>query len=125
MLKYSDLTKGQKKTIDAYVAHRPELANAETLASKDINIIWNELFALRAKGGVKVGFPNWLTRFNHIDRGTVAFPGPGSKGLSKAEVATLEKSKLQKILDSSEQDMVESISDDEFMAELKANGIEV
>jgi hypothetical protein len=43
MLKYSDLTKGQKKTIDAYVAHRPELATAETLASKDINIIWNEL----------------------------------------------------------------------------------
>jgi len=37
----------------------------------------------------------------------------------------LEKSKLQKILDSSEQDVVESISDDEFMAELKANGIEV
>jgi hypothetical protein len=125
MLKYSDLTKGQKKTIDAYVAHRPELASAETLGSKDINIIWNELFALRAKGGVKVGYPNWLTRFNSIDRGNVSFPGPGSKGLSKTEVATLEKSKLQKILDSSEQDVVESISDDEFMAELKANGIEV
>jgi hypothetical protein len=125
MLKYSDLTKGQKKTIDAYVAHRPELASAETLGSKDINIIWNELFVLRAKGGVKVGYPNWLTRFNSIDRGNVSFPGPGSKGLSKTEVATLEKSKLQKILDSSEQDVVESISDDEFMAELKANGIEV
>lgn len=125
MLKYSDLTKGQKKTIDAYVVHRPELASAETLASKDINIIWNELFVLRAKGGSKVGYPNWLTRFNSIDRGNVSFPGPGSKGLSKTEVATLEKSKLQKILDSSEQDVVESISDDEFMAELKANGIEV
>ena len=125
MLKYSDLTKGQKKTIDAYVAHRPELASAETLASKDINIIWNELFVLRAKGGAKVGYPKWLTRFNSIDRGNVSFPGPGSKGLSKTEVDTLEKSKLQKILDSSEQDVVESISDDEFMAELKANGIEV
>lgn len=125
MLKYSDLTNGQKKTIDAYVAHRPELASAETLGAKEINIIWNELFALRATGGVKVGYPNWLTRFNHIDRGTVAFPGPGSKGLSTEQVATLEKSKLQKILDSSHQDVVESISDDEFMAELKANGIEV
>jgi hypothetical protein len=37
----------------------------------------------------------------------------------------LEKSKLQKILDNSEEDGVESISDEEFMAELKANGIEV
>lgn len=124
MLKYSDLSKGQKRLIDAFVQYRPELATAETLASKDMYHIWQEIFADRANGGPKVGYPHWLSKHNQIRRGVLAFPGPQSKGLTEAEQTELEKSKLQKILDNSDQDQVE-FSDAEFMDELRANGIEV
>ena len=124
MLTYADLSKGQKKLIDAFVQYRPELANAETLSSKDMYYIWQEIFADRANGGPKVGYPHWLSKHNQIRRGILAFPGPQSKGLSEAEQSELEKSKLQKILDNSDQDEVE-FSDAEFMDELRANGIEV
>jgi hypothetical protein len=125
MLKYSDLSKGQRKCIYAYVAHRPELATADTIVSKEIYSIFKELEALRATGGEKVGYPNWLLKHNQIQRGVHAFPGPKSKGLTQTEMDSLEKSKLQKMLDSSPDDTVESIDDDEFVAELRANGIEV
>jgi hypothetical protein len=125
MLKYSDLSKGQRKCIDAFVAHHPELATADTLASKDMYHIWHDIFAKRADGAAKIGYPHWLSKHNQISRGILSFPGPSSKGLTTEEMNSLEKSKLQKILDNSEEDGVESISDEEFMAELKANGIEV
>lgn len=125
MLKYTDLSKGQKKLIDAFIEHRPELASAETLASKEMYHIWHEIYSKREDGAPKVGYPHWLSKNNQIRRGILAFPGPDSKGLTDAEMTTLEKSKLQKILDNSVEDGVESINDDEFMAELRANGIEV
>jgi hypothetical protein len=125
MLKYSDLSKGQKRCIDAYVAHRPELASAETLSSNDMHHMYFEIRAKRADGGPKVGYPNWLTKFNSLERGMIAFPGPNSKGISKKTSAKakseLEKSKLQEIIDTSEV----VIDEDEFAAELKANGINV
>jgi hypothetical protein len=125
MLKYSDLSKGQKRCIDAFVEHRPELASAETLASKDMYYIWQEIFAKRADGGPKIGYPHWLSKFNQLERGMLAFPGPNSKGTSKKTSAKaqseLEKSQLQRIIDTS--DVV--IDEDEFAAELKANGITV
>lgn len=124
MLKYSDLSKGQKRCIDAFVKYHPELASAETLASKDMYHIWHEIFNDRSSGAPKIGYPHWLSKNNQIRRGVLAFPGPESKGLTEQEQTELEKSKLQKILDNSDQDEVE-FSDDEFMAELKANGIEV
>lgn len=125
MLKYSDLTKAQKKAIDAMVQYEPSLANAETVATRDIHFLVMKIYGDRASGGPKIGYPNWLTKHNSIRRGVVAFPGPGSKGLTEKEQTELQKSKLQKVLDESQVDEVESISDDEFMAELRANGIEV
>jgi len=124
MLTYADLSKGQKKLIDAFIQYRPELATADTLNSKDMYYIWQEIFADRANGGPKVGYPHWLSKNNQIRRGVLAFPGPQSKGLTEEQRTELEKSKLQKILDNSTEDEVE-FRDDEFMAELKANGIEV
>jgi len=121
MLKYSELSKGQKRCIDAFVEHRPELASAETLASKDMYHIWQEIFAKRADGAPKIGYPHWLSKFNQLERGMLAFPGPNSKGVSKKVQTQLEKSQLQRIIDTS--DVV--IDEDEFAAELKANGISV
>lgn len=124
MLKYANLSKGQKKLIDAFVAARPELATADTIKSKDMYHIWQEIYAKRTDGGVKVGYPHWLSKHNQISRGVLSFPGPQSAGLSATQVASLEKSKLQKIIDTSDTDGVE-ISDTEFLDELRANGIEV
>lgn len=117
MLKYSDLTKGQKRCIDAFIAHRPELAKADTITTKEVYNLWNEIYAQRGQGGAKVGYPNWLPKYNQVQRGLVYFPGPNSTG----EKSALEKSKLQKIINDSEA----TVSDDEFEAELRANGIQV
>ena len=125
MLKYSELSKGQKRCIDAFVEHRPELASAETLKSKDMYHIWQEIFAKRKDGGPKIGYPHWLSKFNQIERGVLAFPGPKSKGTTKKQSAKatseFEKSKLKQIIDTSDV----QINEDEFAAELKANGINV
>lgn len=124
MLIYAKLSKGQKKLIDAFVEARPELATADTILSKDMYHIWQEIYAKRDAGGVKVGYPHWLSKHNQISRGVLSFPGPQSAGLTDKQVAKLEKSKLQKIIDTSDADDVE-ISDTEFLDELRANGIEV
>lgn len=119
MLKYADLSKGQKRCIDAFVEHRPELASADTLASKDMYYIWQEIYAKRGDGGVKIGYPHWLSKHNQIQRGLLSFPGPNSTG----DTTALEKSKLQKILN--ESDPVEEANEEEFLAELRENGIQV
>lgn len=124
MLTYAKLSKGQKKLVDAFVEHRPELASAETINSKDMYHIWQEIYAKRATGGPKVGYPHWLSKNNQISRGVLSFPAPNAKGLSQKEIANLEKSKLKKIIETSEADDVQ-ISDQDFLAELRASGIEV
>ena len=123
MLKYSDLSAAQKRAIDAMVQYDPSLADAETVNMRDVQCLVMRIYADRANGGPKIGYPNWLTRFNSVRRGVVAFPGPSSKGLTEEQQTALQKSKLQKIIDTSDSDI--QINEDEFMAELRANGITV
>jgi hypothetical protein len=126
MLKYSDLSKGQRKCIDTFVAHDAKFATADTITSKHMYNTWKEIFKKRVAGSAdwNIGYPHWLSKNNQIERGLLAFPGPRSVELSKDAVDSLEKSKLQKIINTSKEDTL-GISDDEFLAELKANGIEV
>jgi hypothetical protein len=119
MLKYADLSKGQKRCIDAFVERRPELASADTLASKDMYYLWQEIYADRKAGAPKIGYPHWLSKHNQIQRGLLSFPGPMSTG----DTSALEKSKLQKILN--ESNPVEEANEEEFLAELRENGIQV
>lgn len=120
MLKYADLTKGQKRCIDAFVERYPELASAETICTKDIQKIFWEVHGTRAAGAPKIGYPLWISKNNQVARGVHAFPGPQSTG----DQTELAKSKLQKILDGSDSVEVES-NNEEFLAELRANGITV
>ncbi len=120
MLKYSDLTKGQKRCIDAFVERYPELASAETITTKEIQKIFWEIHETRAAGAPKIGYPLWISKNNQVARGVHAFPGPQSTG-NQTELA---KSKLQKILDTSDTVEVES-NDEDFLAELRDNGISV
>lgn len=125
MLKYSDLTKGQKRCIDAFVSLRPELASASTITTKEVQKLFWTLHDERANGAPKVGYPLWLSANNTISRGVFAFPGPKSPASVKVAAAkqtAAAKKKLEEILEDSEP---VSIDEDEFAAELRANGIQV
>lgn len=126
MLTYADLSKGQKRCIDAFVALRPELASAETITTKEVQSLFWQLHEQRESGAAKIGYPLWLSANNTISRGVFAFPGPNSVttkvyGKPKA-TKTLGKQKLDKIMQDS---IPVEIDTDEFEAELRANGIQV
>jgi len=124
MLKYSDLSKSQKRFVDAVIEVRPTLASGGTITLKECAAVYYELRAQRTGAkGEKIGYPNWLYNANKISRGVYEFPAPNAKA-KKAKVAE-DVSKLQKIIAESDPVEVESVSDDEFLAELKANGITV
>lgn len=125
MLKYSNLSKGQKRCIDAFISIRPELASADTITTKEVQKLFWTLHDGRSNGGPKIGYPLWLSANNTVSRGVFAFPGPKSAGSVTASVAkqnAAAKQKLEKIIEDSEP---VSIDEDEFEAELRANGIQV
>lgn len=119
MLTYSELSKGEKKCIDAFISHRPELANVSELATKEVYAIWDEIYNLRSSGAPKVAYPNWLTKHNSIRRGLISFPGPNSK---QSTLSNADKPKIKKV-DKVVEDIV--IDEDEFFDELREFGIEV
>jgi hypothetical protein len=124
MLKYNDLTKAQKRWVDAMIELDPSLASGGTVTLKGCAHAYNELRAKR-KGdkGEKIGYPNWLYASNKISRGVYEFPAPNAKS-TKAKVAN-DKTKLEKIIAESDPVVVESQSDAEFLQELRDNGIAV
>lgn len=126
MLNYSDLTKGQKRCIDSFIAARPELATQSIISTKEVAKLYWELHETRASGSAKIGYPVWLSKFNTVSRGQFAFPAPGldtNKLASTAQAnASVAKQRLQQIVEDSEK--VE-VDEEDFAAELKANGITV
>lgn len=118
MLKYSALTKGQKRCVDAFIERSPELASAESISTKQIQKLFWEIHETRAADTPKIGYPLWL-KVNTVQRGLFAWPGPQSTG----DGTELAKSKLSKIL--GESVVVQSVDEAEFLAELRDNGITV
>jgi hypothetical protein len=117
MLKYSDLTKAQKRFIDAVVREFPAVAKAGQVSRKELESIYWTLNEKRAAGGEKVGFPNWLTAKNKVGRGVFALPLAGATGNSTAKKAVAaEKSKFEKII---EESLVEDDSFDEDVEAIK------
>lgn len=124
MLNYSDLSKGQKRCIDAYIKHKPELATQPTITNQEVQKLFWALHDERANGGPVIGYPIWLSKHNTVSRAVFAFPSPQ---LDVTKVAgsvvsanSKAKAKLQKIIDDSEKVVID---EDEFAAELRANGI--
>lgn len=126
MLNYSDLTKGQKRCIDAFISARPELATQAVISTKEVAKLYWELHETRKSGASKIGYPVWLSKFNTVSRGQFAFPAPGldTTKLSSTvkATATASKQRLQKIVEDSE---AVEVDENEFAAELQANGITV
>lgn len=104
MLKYTDLTKSQKRFVDSVVAEFPAIAKAGKISRKELEYVYWELNAKRESGGEKVGFPNWLTAKNKVDRGVFALPLPEA-ATAKVKASVLEdKTKFEKIIDEADTD---------------------
>ena len=130
MLKFKDLTKSQKQFIVRTLENFPAYYSERTLGAKQIHASYYKMKDERASSGEKLGYPNWLQTNNRVGRGQYQMPWPTEKELAALSVVAVTKTdkdatKLQQIIDESDEFEVESQSDDEFMAELRANGIPV
>jgi hypothetical protein len=131
MLKFSDLTKSQKNFIVRTLELFPAYYNEKNLNAKQIHAAYYKLKDDRSSTGEKLGYPNWLQNKNRVGRGEYKMPWPTEtelKSVSQVQVPKVketEASKLQKIIDESPEFEVESQSDEEFMKELRDNGINV
>jgi len=125
MLNYSDLTKAQARFIDRAISIRPNLAEGGTITLKECAAVYDELRAERSQTGEKIGYPNWLYNKNKIARGVYVFPAPGVEISRQVQVKAteLEEARLKKIIANSQP--VVGVDEDEFMNELRENGIAV
>jgi hypothetical protein len=114
-MNYSDLTKTQKRCIDAFVKLRPELASQETITRTEIEYMFKQLYDNRTTGGEKIGYPMWLVKGEKTGRGVYKFPAPS---LAKTEVKPSKSVKSNSIpqIKSDEEDK-------EFFTDLKEYGI--
>ena len=116
-MNYSDLTKTQKRCIDAFVKIRPDLETQETITRPEIEMLFQTLYEARADGGEKIGYPMWLVKGEKVGRGEYKFPAPG---LAQATTKT-SKSKSESGVTAPEIKTAEE--DKEFFTELAENGI--
>lgn len=107
-MNYSDLTKIQKRCVDAFIQLRPELASASTISRQEVEELFFALHEQRANGGPKIGYPMWLIKGDKVNRGEYVFPAPN---VNTSEVVVSSKQASEE--------------DEEFFAELRANGINV
>lgn len=107
-MNYSDLTKIQKRCVDAFIDLCPELADATTITRPQIEELFTKLHEKRSSGGAKIGYPMWLIKGPKVGRGEYVFPSPNA---DTSKVATVGK-KVSK-------------EDEEFYAELRAHGINI
>lgn len=92
MLKYKDLTKAQRRVIDTYLEHYPDLAKKDTITFHEINRIHVDLYKRRSEGVERVGYPNWIFKNNKIERGVYWFPSPNAGRVPRTKkVPTVEK----------------------------------
>jgi hypothetical protein len=104
MLKYAELTKAQKRFVDAVVATFPEVAKVGTVSRKELEYIYWELNAKRETGGEKVGFPNWLTGPNKVSRGVFQLPMPEAVEAKSKKTELDEKTRFEKIIEEADTD---------------------
>jgi hypothetical protein len=111
MLKYNDLTKAQKRFVDAIVKEDPSIKKTGTATRKQIESLYWTLNEKRADGGEKVGFPNWLTGPNKISRGIYQIPMAEKVAATVKATAKAERTKLENII--AESDVAEDYAIDE------------
>jgi len=101
MLKYSELTKAQKRFVDAVLREFPAIKKSGTVSRKELESIYWTLNEKRKTGGEKVGFPNWLTGPNKVARGVFQVPMPEADVVKAKKTVAEEKAKFEKIVEDS------------------------
>jgi hypothetical protein len=119
-MNYSELNKTQRRCIDAYIKLRPELSNQSTITRPEVEELHARLFAERANGGQKIGYPMWLVKGDKLGRGVYEFPAPELDSAPILEKAKPVKSKTQ--VKAEAQAKVEQ-EEKEFFTDLKEYGI--
>jgi hypothetical protein len=116
-MNYSELTKIQKRCIDAFVKVRPSLAKQVTITRPEVEELFQILFEARATGGEKIGYPMWLVKGDKLSRGIYEFPAPEFDADADDTVTDKPKAtKAKKVAVTSEEDK-------EFLAELQEHGV--
>lgn len=109
-MKYSDLTKTQQRCVDAFVKFRPELSTATSITRAEVEEIFHALYDARNSGGDKIAYPMWLVKGEKVSRGVYVFPSPNA---------------MTKPIKETSSTRLRPEEDEEFYAELRANGIEI
>lgn len=128
-MNYSELNKTQKRVIDAFITLRPELADATTITRPEVEELFFKLFAERANGGPKIGYPMWLVKGDRTSRGVYLFPAPNvthaTTSLPKPKTQKQIKAELNKTTSQVESEARQAVEDAEFFNELKEAGLDV
>lgn len=127
MINYSDLNKTQKRVVDAFIAIRPELANTSTITRVEIEELFLKLFAERANGGPKIGYPVWIVKGERPSRGVYLFPAPNitheSTPLPKPVTQKQLKAKATRTQTEVQAEQARVAEDEEFFKELAEAGV--
>jgi hypothetical protein len=115
-MNYSELTKIQKRCIDAFIKIRPELSKQVTITRPEVEALFQTLFEARATGGEKIGYPMWLVKGDKLGRGIYEFPAPEFDGDDTVK-AVPKATKAKEVSVKTEQE------DKEFFAELQEHGV--
>lgn len=133
MLKFNTLSNSQKKCIIALIEANPALKTTGQITLKEVVSITQDLAAKRTAGAPKIGYPNWLFKYNKIERGVYQLPLPTEQDLSDYAQGSVKQPKvskskaaaatrLEKIIESSP---VHTQDVEDFNAILRENGITV
>lgn len=109
-MKYSELTKAQKRAVDYYVELDPSLKTSNSITRHKVE----ELFFKCREVHGKFGYPNWIVKGEKIARGIYAWPGPEAVE-STSKTPIIDLSSIKKV----EQDEFEK----EFFQEMSESGI--
>lgn len=107
-MNYSDLTKGQRRCVDAYISIRPELGTADSISRAEVEEVWNIALSNRESGGPKFAYPMWLVKGPKVSRGIYKWPSPNV-------THTIASKPIEEL----------SQEDQEFYEELREHGIEI
>lgn len=114
-MNYANLSKTQKRCIDAFIATRPSLASQYSITRQEVEEVFAELYSKRATGGEKIGYPMWLVKGEKVSRGHYKFPTPNMIEAEEAQIKSNTKA--------AEDTAKNSEEDKEFFADLHAYGI--
>lgn len=107
-MNYCDLTKGQRRCVDAFIAINPDLALASSISRAMVEDTWNITLKNRDAGGPKFAYPMWLVKGPKVSRGVYQWPSPNI-------VHTAVQLHTEEM----------SAEDKEFYDELRAHGIQI